>query len=225
MLSAPLIWCSIVALLLDGSSAAPIEQITIENRLQSSIDIQQALKEASVIPDVSLGNVISPSNTTSPPVIAISPLSAPALPHAPTRTLTGNVTYTLVLSDPDATSRAEPTKGQMCHWILSGLTLASTEDEDGLVKLNFDQILHETSQSDHGDMTSASVEEIVEYLPPSPPPRTGNHRYVFVLLAGLNKGSAGKPSPPSDRPHWGYGKIGAGVKEWAKENNLVVVGK
>lgn len=30
---------------------------------------------------------------------------------------------------------------------------------------------------------------------------------------------------PDDRPHWGYGKIGKGVKKWAKENKLVVVGK
>ena len=35
----------------------------------------------------------------------------------------------------------------------------------------------------------------------------------------------GELTKPKERPHWGYGKIGAGIREWADENGLVVIGK
>ncbi len=64
------------------------------------------------------------------------------------------------------------------------------------------------------------------YLPPTPPPKTGYHRYIFVLLApATEEGIHGELTKPKDRPHWGYGKVGAGVREWANENGLVAVGK
>lgn len=68
-------------------------------------------------------------------------------------------------------------------------------------------------------------QEIIPYLPPTPPPKTGYHRYVFVLLApAIEEGLKGELTKPEDRPHWGYGKVGAGVREWADENDLVAVG-
>ena len=55
---------------------------------------------------------------------------------------------------------------------------------------------------------------------------TRYHRYVFVLLASeTQEGITTELTKPKDRPHWGYGKVGAGVREWADENGLVVVGK
>ena len=67
--------------------------------------------------------------------------------------------------------------------------------------------------------------ELVEYLPPSPPPKTGDHRYVFALLAPVGDGGAGELKRPKERPHWGYGKVGKGVSDWADENGLTVVGE
>ena len=74
----------------------------------------------------------------------------------------------------------------------------------------------------HGD----NSEELIEYLAPAPPKKTGKHRYVFVLLEPKNgrKGEL-KLKKPKERAHWGYGKKGAGVMEWADENELVAVGK
>ena len=69
------------------------------------------------------------------------------------------------------------------------------------------------------------VTELMEYLPPSPPPKTGDHRYVFVLLAPDRDEAGGELTKPKDRPHWGYGKVGKGVGKWARENGLVAVGK
>ena len=65
---------------------------------------------------VELGNTIPVPSTSSPPSFELNTLAnTPSEALSPTRTLAVNKTYTLVLSDPDATSRAEPVKAQMCH--------------------------------------------------------------------------------------------------------------
>ena len=166
---------------------------------------------------VNLGNKIKPKKVTSPPIFNID-ISA----ITPTRTLRSNTTYTLVLSDPDATSRAEPVKAQMCHWVITNLTLPfPSAISDGA----WDWLLPGSSLR---DSKSNGIQEIMPYLPPTPPPKTGYHRYVFVLLAPATgeteEGPQGELTKPKDRPHWGYGKIGAGVREWASENGLVAVG-
>lgn len=71
---------------------------------------------------------------------------------------------------------------------------------------------------------SQNLTEIEEYLPPTPPPKTGFHRYVFVLLAPEERNGGRELEKPQERPHWGYGEEGKGVAEWAKENGLEAVG-
>ena len=58
--------------------------------------------------------------------------------------------------------------------------------------------------------------------PPSPPKKTGLHRYVFVLLEGDNTNL----TKPEDRKRWGapVERKGYGVREWADEEGLRVVG-
>lgn len=171
---------------------------------------------------VQLGNILSPSSVSSAPILEIHTLSSSI--H-PTHTIRSNTTYTIALTDPDATSRSDPVKAEMCHWIATGISLApvnAKEIGEAVGLPSSSSLLIE-----FGPQVSTNITEIMPYFAPSPPPKTGLHRYVFVLLA---------PSPgedhrdidlkkPDDRPHWGYGKIGKGVKKWAKENNLVVVGK
>ena len=162
-----------------------------------------------------LGNKIKPKKVASPPVFTID-----ASAIAPTRTLRSNTTYTLVLSDPDATSRAEPVMGQVCHWIITNLTLPLQPSHSGWALDWLSSLLFAKESEDTG------IQEIMPYLPPGPPPKTGFHRYVFVLLApATEEGGQGELTKPRDRPHWGYGKVGAGVREWADENGLVAVGK
>ena len=164
---------------------------------------------------VDLGNKIKPKKVTSPPVFHIEPSTV-----GPARTVRSNMTYTLVLSDPDATSRAEPVKGQMCHWIVTNLTLpVQSSNSDGA--LDWLSSFYSAKESE-----DKGIKGIIPYLPPTPPPKTGYHRYVFVLLGPATEESMGRElTKPTDRPHWGYGKVGAGVREWADENDLVAVGK
>lgn len=56
--------------------------------------------------------------------------------------------------------------------------------------------------------------------PPGPPEKTGYHRYVFLLLEGKN----GNLKAPKDRQHWGTGKPRHGVRDWAKKEDLDVIG-
>jgi hypothetical protein len=56
--------------------------------------------------------------------------------------------------------------------------------------------------------------------PPAPPTGTGYHRYVFLLLEGNNLNL----TAPGERRHWGTGKVGHGVRDWARDEGLEVVG-
>ncbi|KAG9244605.1 putative carboxypeptidase Y inhibitor [Calycina marina] len=68
--------------------------------------------------------------------------------------------------------------------------------------------------------SSTGLKRVVDYKAPEPPAKTGYHRYVFLLLEGEN----GKLEAPDDRQHWGTGKSGHGVRDWAKAQGLRVVG-
>ena len=71
-----------------------------------------------------------------------------------------------------------------------------------------------------------TLKDLIGYMAPAPPPKTGKHRYVFVLLEP-EEGEDGREShlkKPKERPHFGYGKQGKGVMDWAKDNKLVPVG-
>ncbi|EXJ76972.1 hypothetical protein A1O3_10129 [Capronia epimyces CBS 606.96] len=140
---------------------------------------------------VLLGNDIAVKAVSKRPVFTFHSLTSPSISAK-------NLTFTLALTDPDAKSRDKPIWSEMCHWIVTNLTTP-------------EPALH---------LSKAQPGELEEYLPPSPPPKTGSHRYVFVLL----EGDASNLEAPSDRKHWGYGKVRHGVRDWAGENNLTVVG-
>ncbi|MCJ1263149.1 hypothetical protein MMC22_003019 [Lobaria immixta] len=163
---------------------------------------------------VNLGNSISPSNVSTSPNFEIHSIrNADSL--VPTPTLPSNVTYTLVLTDPDATSRSDPVMAEMCHWIVTDISIQEPTSYS-----------IETVESTLGAQVgrASNPVELVSYLPPSPPPNTGSHRYVFVLLASKVKNGHLNITKPVDRPHWGYGKVGKGVRTWAEENELTVLG-
>ncbi|MCJ1388031.1 hypothetical protein MMC18_000875 [Xylographa bjoerkii] len=226
-------------------TAVPIashNQNSLRDHVRSADSVSAALKRAEVIPDVlddftptfalslsytfahktvSLGNNIHPSDTSSRPVFEIHRLSSTTT-LSPTRTLDSNRTYTVVLTDPDATSRADPTKSQMCHWIVTAVAISATNASEGIDEAN----AYTLEMSPHSKgIVGTDIHQLIEYMPPAPPKGTGKHRYVFVLLALEDEGNGREElSKPKDRPHWGYGAVGKGVREWATENSLVPVG-
>jgi len=128
--------------------------------------------------------------------------------------LNSGIQLTIALTDPDAPSRDNPKWSQICHWIATDVHLTPSSSSS-------DNNDDDFSLDDSHDLTT-----IMPYKPPGPPPKTGKHRYVFVALAPRN-GTTERLnlSTPKDRQRWGFEGERAGLREWARENGLGVVGE
>eukprot|EP00033_Pygsuia_biforma_P000478 GCRY01000564.1.p1 GENE.GCRY01000564.1~~GCRY01000564.1.p1 ORF type:complete len:166 (+),score=20.08 GCRY01000564.1:68-565(+) len=102
-------------------------------------------------------------------------LSPEKTKHHPHVTVPGTVDdlYTLLMVDPDAPSRSNPTAAEWLHWVVVNIP-GNGEVKDG--------------------------EEIVKYNGPTPPAHTGLHRYVF-LLCRQTKGKI-HPKEPAARKNF-----------------------
>ncbi|KAK1990248.1 phosphatidylethanolamine-binding protein [Colletotrichum falcatum] len=142
-----------------------------------------------------LGNTLKPAKLQSAPSVSLVKGSSMY------RSLIAT-TYVLTLTDPDAPTRDNPVWSEFCHWI-------ATTSSSPTISVGIDP---------------AHLDDLVEYKPPGPPPKTGKHRYVFTAWVPANGTKEELHlSKPEDRKHWG-GEEGRGVQKWAKENGLVAVG-
>lgn len=126
--------------------------------------------------------------------------------------------FTLVLTDPDAPTKGDDKWSEFCHYVvrdikLNDFTLADTAPApttaDG--KNDID------SFGDKLTTVDLQGDALVPYMGPGPPPKTGLHRYVFLLY----KQQRGKrPDAPADRPCWGTGVPGSGAAEYAHKHGL-----
>lgn len=104
--------------------------------------------------------------------------------------------YTIVLTDPDAPSNGNPKWSEFCHWVHSGI-----KGEDG-AEIDFTKGF-----------------DLIEYMGPAPPEKTGKHRYVLCVFEGKEARQG-----PSDRKQWGTDKVRGQAWNWASENGLNIVG-
>lgn len=153
----------------------------------------------------SLGNTLKPKNLQDAPSVSLTAPTSDAL------SCTSGETYVITVTDPDAPSRDNPKWSEMCHWIATGIFVIDSA---------------EPSSSGCSLSGLADLKDVVPYKPPGPPPKTGKHRYVFLVFTSGN----GTTEPlnvtkPDDRQHWGTGKEGHGVRDWARDNGLVPVGE
>jgi len=120
-----------------------------------------------------LGAELTKEEAGDEPEIVITPLNASSL----------DPTYTLVMTDPDAPSRADPKYRQFRHWVITGLrTPASTSSEtENMAALK----------------PRAST---TPYRAPGPPPGSGFHRYVFLLF---EEPAGTELTIPADAPEHG----------------------
>jgi phosphatidylethanolamine-binding protein (PEBP) family uncharacterized protein len=132
---------------------------------------------------------------------------------------TTNVTYVVTLTDPDAPSRDDPKWSEMCHWIAANVSLS--QKTYSILPLPLFGV-----EDEEIAVNGKGYDEVMEWKPPGPPPKTGKHRYVFLVWAPRNGTTLPlNLSKPKERKHWGTGKEGGGVAQWAKKNGLVPVGK
>ncbi|KAF2270412.1 terminal flower 1-like protein-like protein [Lojkania enalia] len=208
------------------ATALPTEQKPLKDlKSSNALKVQAKLKKAEIIPTViddflpsvslsvswkkdsaSLGNTIKPKRLQKQPSITI---------HNETNHAASNMTYIVTLTDPDAPSRDNPEWSEMCHWIAANVSLSAKT----YLILPIDDLVTEQEE------VNRTQDNVIEYKPPGPPPKTGKHRYVFLVFAPQN----GTTDPlnlskPKDRQHWGTGIEGGGVREWAESNGLNVVG-
>jgi len=175
----------------------------------TSESLSAALKKDDVVPDVidefPVTAILSPSYGEGKDVqfgneLPVSETqSIPALYIAATK-IAADKAYTLVVTDPDAPTRGDKKWSEYAHYIATGIKLdASKEGEPQPIDL-------------------ASAKSLLSYVGPAPPQGTGLHRYVFILFEGESS------KTPADRPNWGFGKPGAGVREWIEDQDLKPVG-
>lgn len=140
---------------------------------------------------VTMGNELLPAETQSRPKIGLS-----------FKESAKGKSYTLAVTDPDAPRRGDPTWSEFAHFLVTGIKPEVAEGEPYLV--DFDNTV-----------------PLLTYMGPGPPPKTGLHRYVFILFE-----ESGAPNglPSDSRANWGFGKPGAGVRDWLKGQSLKPVG-
>ena len=160
--------------------------------------------------EADLGNKIKPKHLQDPPSITLHEDISPG------STTDSHPTYVITLTDPDAPSRKNPEWSEMCHWIATNVSV--TPRTFSILPLPEHGLTEQDIKEHNGP------DDIIEYKPPGPPPKTGKHRYVFLVFAPKN--GTTEPlhlSKPKDRQHWGTGEEGGGVRDWAKANELVPV--
>ncbi|KAH8556205.1 phosphatidylethanolamine-binding protein [Umbelopsis sp. PMI_123] len=140
----------------------------------SSMNITSAFKESGLIPDantllgikypggqdVALGNKITPEEASSAPEITF-------VAEDP------NAYYTLIMTDPDAPSRADPKFGEWRHWIVTNIP---------------------------GDVSASSTVQHTPYIGPGPPEGSSYHRYCFLLFKQKSKDQAIQQLAHETRP-------------------------
>ncbi|KAI0260773.1 PEBP-like protein [Gloeopeniophorella convolvens] len=144
-----------------------------------------------------LGNELVVEDTVDEPSIVITPLSLPQeQATSQAGDASGDISYTLVMLDPDAPSHADPIYGQFRHWVVTGLKTPL----EGL-------------SSTSNLTTLLTMPSTTPYRPPGPRPASGLHRYTFLLFQ----------EPASTEPFAipaGAAEHGAALEERRKWNAL-----
>ncbi|KAH3663697.1 hypothetical protein OGAPHI_005098 [Ogataea philodendri] len=156
--------------------------------------------------EVAMGNTLTVEETQIKPKMAFTlNLSKDTDPNF---SIAASDRFTLVLTDPDAPTRGDEKWSEYCHYVAKNIKL-NPYDPNNVVQTS--QIEEQLTTTD------LNGEDLIPYFGPAPPPKTGKHRYVFLLY---KQKPGTEPEAPPDRPNWGTGVPGSGAAEWSKENEL-----
>lgn len=114
--------------------------------------------------------------------------------------------YTLVMTDPDAPSRTDKTYSEFAHYLVTDIELDGSKIGEWQ-KIDF-----------------AKARTILPYYGPGPPKGTGLHRYVFLLFQKTDPSTTVNGPSVDNRINWGYGRPGAGVRDWLANLPLDPIG-
>ncbi|KAK6197467.1 phosphatidylethanolamine-binding protein [Scheffersomyces amazonensis] len=151
---------------------------------------------------VALGNTLKVSKTQNKPKIQFTLNSSHQ--DGTFEPISNNDKFILVLTDPDAPSNTDHKNSEYAHWLVTDLKLSTSDASD-----SGNDISHFLDYS--------KGKEILSYTGPAPPPKTGKHRYVYLLYKQDSQSS--NFQTPKGRPTWGTGIPGSGVRDWIKKNS------
>lgn len=143
---------------------------------------------------VNYGELITPVESAETPVVAVKFLEEPP----------AGSRFSLVETDPDAPSRTNKISSEVAHYFVTDIPL-------------------DTSKQAVGEWQSVDVTKsktLLTYVAPRPPPKTGLHRYVFILYASAPDVKITAPASESRR-NWGSGIPGFGVRDYFKKEIIV----
>lgn len=155
---------------------------------------------------VSLGNTLTVADTQETPKVQFT-LNPTAGKDGKEFSISNKDKFLLVLTDPDAPSNTDHKWSEYAHWIVGDLSLnvpseAKTEQEE----VEFISTILDVSKGT----------EILKYEGPGPPPKTGKHRYVFLLYK--QDPEVEKYDVPLGRPNWGTGVPSSGVRDYIEKH-------
>ncbi|KAG1730387.1 phosphatidylethanolamine-binding protein [Suillus paluster] len=136
-----------------------------------------------------LGNTLTETDTADEPTVAFIPVQVPAV--------NGESTYTLVMTDPDAPSKADPRYAQFRHWVVTGVKVTPA-----------------------AQLTTPAV---TPYYPPTPPAGSGKHRYVVLLYQEPNAGFS-IPADAPERDNESKNRMKWNAAKFAEQYGLKLVG-
>ncbi|CAH1369734.1 unnamed protein product [Tenebrio molitor] len=128
--------------------------------------------------EVSLGNELTPTQVKAPPMLSWSAEEG--------------AFYTVVFTDPDAPSRANPIRREFLHWLIGNVP--------------------------GSDLSEGEVGEVIaEYAGSGPPQGTGLHRYIFLVFEQKDRMEFDEPkSEKGSRAN----RIKWSMRGFMKKNNL-----
>ncbi|KAH8096903.1 PEBP-like protein [Cristinia sonorae] len=111
-----------------------------------------------------LGNELTVESTAEEPTIDFTPMNMP-VEQADSLSSGDEVSYTLVMLDPDAPYRKDPIYRSFRHWVITGLKSPA-----------------DTASKTSNLTALKSKPATTPYRPPGPRPNSGVHRYTFLLF-------------------------------------------
>ncbi|KAL8393761.1 hypothetical protein RB595_003490 [Gaeumannomyces hyphopodioides] len=189
-----------------------------------------------------LGNDIRPDKLEAQPTITLTPTvttkasspqhrrdsndggttppatEAEQCPRSINADVKSNMTYAIVLTDPDAPSYHDNKWSEFCHWIATGRVVITPKPPRGQQQSGGE------GEGGCPQLSLTGLKDVVPYKPPAPPEKTGRHRYVFFAFTPINATTLPlNVTKPGERKRWGTDKPGSGVREWAEENGLAPI--